>query len=166
MISSDFQVKLNFIANNENFLYQSPEYLFPEYQSSDTSPKSNNNNNNKELRNIIYSIGIIIYRLFHQNSDQIKYFNSGKWLMANEKATAQQLIIHFKDYVDYVHKNHHEKTFYYRSPIIDDTCNANDTLKKLMNSCYSVHSQERPDLNVIINIFKYELVSLLCKLLF
>lgn len=163
MISDDFQVKLNFIANNENFLYKSPEYLFPEYQSCDTIPTSKNN---KQLRNVIYSIGIIIYRLLHKKPDQIQYFNSGKWLMSDETTTTEQLIVRFADYAAYVHKHHHENSFYYRSPVVDCTLDASDVLKQLIASCYSVVPHKRPDLNVIINIFKYELVSLLCKLLF
>ncbi|UJR18693.1 hypothetical protein I4U23_005600 [Adineta vaga] len=157
LISSDSRIKLNILANKADFLYQPPEYLFPK------NFKTSSNQESMNIQHIIYSLGLVLYRLYHQTPEQVALFKSGKWLLPAElvdKITVPNLILrrYTKILAEYQKK---DQQFLFQTPVIDTTfSNISGTMKELIQRCYSVDFIQRPTLDEINAIVKFELIRL------
>lgn len=141
LITADQHIKLNVVGEEEDFRYLSPERLL---RRRDIDPFYDN----------IYAFGLVLYRLFHTDVNEIELFRSGRWLLSPIEVI-QVVDVTKGYYLDYVHQNHSTMTF--EIPRMNQTINS--TIKKLIRACCSVGVQQRPDMNVIISILNTEKVA-------
>ena len=138
LITADQHIKLNVVGEEEDFRYLSPERLL---RRRDIDPFYDN----------IYAFGLVIYRLFHTDANEIELFRSGKWLLP----WPEVMNVSKEYYLNYVHQNHSTMTF--EIPRLSRTISC--TIRKLIRACCSVEVQQRPDMNVIISILNTEKVD-------
>jgi serine/threonine protein kinase len=140
MITADQHIKLNVVGEKDDFLYISPERLL---RRRDITPFYDN----------IYAFGLVLYRLFHTDANDIELFRSGKWLLPLVE-NIDTIDVSKTYYIDYVYRNHSSMKF--QMPKMNPT--VNETIKELIRACCSVDVQQRPDINVIITILNIEKV--------
>jgi hypothetical protein len=80
LIINNDQIKLNIVANKRDFLYQTPEDLFPDFFQKSSDQET------VKIQHVVYSLGLIFYRLYHRKPEQIELFNAGRWLIPNEQS--------------------------------------------------------------------------------
>lgn len=141
LITADQRIKLNVVGEEEDFRYLSPQRLL---RRRDIDPFYDN----------IYAFGLVLYRLFHTDVNEIALFRSGRWLLPPNEVI-QGLDVPKDRYLDYVHQNHSTMTF--EMPKMNYTIN--NTIKSLIRACCSFEVQQRPDMNVIISILNTEKVD-------
>ncbi len=140
LITSDQHIKLNIVGVKDDFLYFSPERLL---RRRDISP----------FYDHIYAFGLVLYRLFHTDSNEIELFGSGKWLLPTMD-NIDTIDVSKTFYIDYVYQN--QSSMKFPMPKINPTIN--DTIKKLIRACCYIDIEKRPDINVIIAILNTEKV--------
>jgi hypothetical protein len=140
LITSDQHIKLNIIGVKDDFLYFSPERLL---RRRDIPP----------FYDDIYAFGLVLYRLFHTDSNEIELFRSGKWLLPTMD-NIDTIDVSKTFYIDYVYQN--QSSMKFPMPKINPTIN--DTIKKLIRACCYIDVEKRPDINVIIAILNTEKV--------
>ena len=160
MVTTTSQIKLNVVANKDDFLYRPPEDLFPRYvkttpDASDSRPFPS-----------IYSLGLIYYRLCYRKPEEIDYFKSGRWLLPPQETPQPDTvtIVEFDHYKIFVETFHEDQHFQFRTPVIDhDSTTVSVALKNLIESCYSVNFIERPALNEPLAVLKCLLVRIFLR---
>ena len=141
MITSDQHIKLSVVGEKEDFLYMSSERLLRRRYIS-------------LFYDNIYAFGLILYRLFHTDSNDIELFRSGKWLLSFID-NIDTIEVSKTYYLNYIYQNH--STMKFQLPKINP--NINNTVEKLITACCSMNEQQRPDINVIITILSLEKVG-------
>ena len=134
VITSNQHIKLNVFNANDDFLYVSPERLL---RYRNVLPFLDN----------IYAFGLVLYRLFHTDPNEIEAFHAGKWLLPSVQ-NINDIDVTKAYYLDYVRQNH--STIAFQIPRINQR--VDNIIEKLIIACCSVNVKQRPGMNAIISI--------------